>query len=389
MKTIRWLAGAGLVAILTWCAIGSVIYPEWWYRLVWEANYKEPSYWAEGNYAALWNTVTYFLPIALTVFAILALSRTPLPERIELWNRRFASWLASPKGVLATSCILLAIFAVGIGTSGVRSADSRQAMDRLAKSQKDLQAMLDKQKAVSDEAPPLSDPTSFAYIDPQEVESLYGQNEPDLVPALVRERIETSSHLTAGFSIDEYLKTDAGVERAKHEETELRETEKNPQRKLRDLIRFLYDENKLKRYGHQRWKSADLQKLEDATALLSKYGVVADAKKLRSVRDRLLSEEVQRLDDELSVLHGLVLVEADWTVETTSDSYIFRAPVVEHISKPLYFETRIRNAGLTAKTRDVIETLKTRPIRLSVFGNVISGASPDDRSVHIAPIAAF
>jgi hypothetical protein len=261
-------------------------------------------------------------------------------------------------------------------------------MDRLTKSQRDLQAMIDKQK-INPEEPPLSDPTSFAYIDTQEVESLYGQNEPDLVPALVRNRIEFSTHLDAETSIDDFLKTKAGIAQAKEEETELRETEKNPQRKLRDLIRFLYDEGKLKRYGHQRWKSEDLQKLEDATAMLSKYGVIADPKKLRAVRDRLLYEEVQRLDDELSVLHGLVLVDADWTVEVTPDSYTFRAPVVEQISKPLFFETRIRNAELTPKTQDIIGSLRTRPIRLTVFGNVIAGASPEDRSVHIAPIAVF
>src|SRR5579863_1574767 len=332
MKIFRRIVGVVVSAVLIWCAIGVVVYPEWWYRLIFESNYKDAGYWAQGNYAAFLNAFNYLLPIALTVCAVLALVRTSVPERLEAAGRGLASWVVSQKGFAFVAGGLLSVFVAGLLTAGIRSADSRQMMDQLHKSQRDLQAMLDKQKA-SPEEPPLSDPTSFAYIDTQEVESLYGQNEPDLVPALVRKRIEFSTHLDAETSVDEFLKTKAGMTQAKQEETELRETEKNPQRKLRDLIRFLFDQGKLKRYGHQRWKSEDMQKLEDATAMLSKYGVIADPKKLQAVRDRLLYEEVQRLDNELSVLHGLVLVDADWTVEATQDAYRFRAPVVEQISK--------------------------------------------------------
>jgi hypothetical protein len=388
MKILRQIIAALVFAVLLWCAVGVVVYPDWWYRFIFESNYQDPGYWEQGNYIAFLNAFNYLFPIALTVFAVVALTRTSVPEILQSSASRFWTWITTQKGFTFVAFGLLAVFFIGIFTSGTRSATSRQIMDQLAKSQRDLKDILAKQKKPSED-PPLSDPTSFSYIDTQEVESLYGQNEPDLVPALVRKRIEFTEHLEGEASIEDYLKTKAGISQAKEEETELRETEKNPERKLRDLIRFLYDQGKLKRYGHQRWKSEDLQKLEDATALLSKYGVVADPRKLQSVRDQLLYEEVQRLDDELSVLHGLVLVEGDWTVEATQDSYGFRAPVVEQISKPLYFETRIRTTELTSKTQDIIGSLKARPIRLTVFGNVIAGASPGDRSVHIAPIAVF
>jgi len=388
MALFRRIAAFSVLAILVWCAVGVIVYPQWWYEFIFEGNFRNPEYWEQGNYVAFLNAFSYLFPIVLTAWIVLAFSRTQVPENLVSFNAKFKLWVSSKRGAAASASVLTIVFGLGLATSGLRSVESRQLEAQIAKSRKDLEAFQEKLKGPQEE-PPLSEPTSFSYIDPKEVDSLYGQYEPDLVPALVREKIETSAHLEAGASIEEYLKTNAGISKAKAVETELRETEKNPQRKLRDLLRFLYDQGKLKRYGHQRWKSDELQKLEDATALLSKYGVVADSKKLQSVRDRLLAEEVRRLGDELSVLHGLVLVEGDWVVDRLQDSYRFRAPVVEQISNPLYFEARVRSAELSSKTEDIIGNVNSRPIRLSVFGNVVAGASPQDRSVHIAPIAIF
>ena len=151
----------------------------------------------------------------------------------------------------------------------------------------------------------------------------------------------------------------------------------------------MIDGQKLRRYGHRRWNSEDLRELEDATTLLSKYGVLADEKRLRDVRDRLLAAEMGRLERELQILHGLVLAEGDWTVDTTSEGYRLRTAVVDQVSYPLYFSVSLRKQDITQKSQDAVRTLEGRRMRLSVFGNVAAGVSAKVRDVHITPIAVF
>src|ERR1035437_1708135 len=249
--------------------------------------------------------------------------------------------------------------------------------------------MIQAQQKQDEGVAPLSEPTTFFYLDSKEVDSLYGQNEPDLVLAIVKEELRTSSEVGASASVEQFLATKAGWNKYQSRQVELRQSEKNPQRKTRDLLRYLYDGKKLRRYGHRRWSSEELQKLEDATGLLSRYGVIADRNRLRGVRDRLQSEEMSRLATELRTLHGLILAEGDWTVDATPEGLGLRTPMGEPVSNPLFFSVLLRKQDISPRSLDAVQVLKGRPLRLSVFGNVAAGVSDRVREVNISPVAIF
>jgi hypothetical protein len=373
--------------VAIWCAVGVVVYPEWWYGLVFDGKYRLPSYWGEGNLIAMYNTISFFFPALFTIWAILSFSNSNTSSRLQKLNQRVVKALSGKTWYFGAVIALGIVFAVGLYFTGPRTKQMRDLQTSLEKSTRELKETLEKIKTT--EVPPLSDPTSFAYIDTAEVESLYGQNEPELLPTLVKKKIEDSRKGDASVMAGEYFKTDIGLSEVRSEEQELKATEKNPQRKLKDLIDFLYEQKKLRRYGLEQTKPEELKKLDDATSLLSRYGVVSNETKLRSVRDRLFSEELNRLENELSTLHGLVLVDGDWTVARTNGGYVFRAPVIEHISSPLSFEFRLNDNDMQPKTKEIIETFKSRPIRLTAFGNVIAGASASDQNVRIVPVAVY
>jgi hypothetical protein len=128
---------------------------------------------------------------------------------------------------------------VGVFSLEVRSRDEIAAQRSLAESRANLKRLQSQLKAIPEEEVPLSEPTTFFYLDGGEVESLYGQYEPELVPAIVKEELKSSSEFSAEASIDEVLTTKAGRSRYESRIIELRKSEKNAPRKTKDLVQYL------------------------------------------------------------------------------------------------------------------------------------------------------
>jgi hypothetical protein len=172
--------------------------------------------------------------------------------------------------------------------------------------------------------------------------------------------------------------------------TEYHQTPKNNERKLKDLVKYLFDKKLIKRYRNLRIESEDIRSLDEATQLLTgKFNLQIDQKQLRLLRDRLLSQEMQRLLTELHQLRGMILVEGDWSIDIQPESYVFRRPFVENVTNPPLCEIKLRKNDISTQYKDIIEGLKGSPMRLSILGNVITGISGDSRIVLLNPIAVF
>jgi hypothetical protein len=129
---------------------------------------------------------------------------------------------------------------------------------------------------------------------------------------------------------------------------------------------------------------------QDAVQIsLTKYGIVVNTEKLRSLRDKLFAEELANLEKRLQALRGLALIEGDWSVEIGGDSYRLRRPFAENVSRPATCEVRLRKSSIVARQKDILESLGGKPIRLSILGNVAVGISDASRSVQLIPIAIY
>lgn len=142
------------LGLFVYCAFGVLIYPNWWYELIFERHYTEIGYWGIGNYYGIFNTISFLLPSALTVWAILSLSTTEAAEKLQSVNRKIWSGMTNVKGFVLAFLVLATVFGVGLYSAGPRTADYRNAMANIAESQRKLQESM--AKAKSSESPPLS-----------------------------------------------------------------------------------------------------------------------------------------------------------------------------------------------------------------------------------------
>jgi hypothetical protein len=55
----------------------------------------------------------------------------------------------------------------------------------------------------------------------------------------------------------------------------------------------------------------------------------------------------------------------------------------------LYFTVFVRRREVSQKNQDAVQALKGRPLRFSVFGSVVAGASDSAHDIHMGPAAIF
>lgn len=382
-----------ILFLLFWTCLGAWLYPAWWYAFVFEGGFRHVDTWVGGLGWFLSNYIVLILTQVFTIWMILALSRTNFPNKLRDLPKAFWEQRIKKRWIFLFIAILASLTAASVFSSEVRSREERELNKRLAENSRKLDEEMKKLTADlkgDDDPLPLSEPTKFIFLDKDTIESLYGQNEPDLVPAVITVEIKDSTELKGAVNIEDFLKTEYGRQVFNNRVTEYRKTPKTTERKLKDLLTYLIEKNPQKRFRNVESKSDDIKKLDEATQLLTlKYDVLLDKEKLRMLRDRLLTEERYRLEQLLEGLHGLTIIEGDWIVETRPDAYVLKRPFIENVTAPPLCEVKILKGAITTQDRSIIEGLATKRMRLTIFGNVLAGMSNDSKTVFLTPIAIF
>lgn len=392
---MRSFAKIVLLLLLLYACISSLLYPYWWYELLFEGKASDVAFWGFGvQYVVdsiLFSAAT--ISTVITVILILALSRTSLPDTlVSTGNKAWREYVLGPN-FQKTVLLLLVLTVIGTSLSGVRSAQTRESetqTKKLLERSAELQIEIKNWNEKSFGKPPLSEPTTFLLLDKETVESLYGQFEPELVPYMVVEESGAGSEVNVGANIEDVIKAELGNKLFQKKVLEYKKTEKTPERKLRDLLRYFYERKSLKRYGAVELRSDDLKKLDDASQLLSrKYQLVLDTEKLRALRDRLLTQEMISLENDLKQLHGLVYVEGDWTVSNQGDFFELDRPFIPDVTNPPICQAKLRKSQLSAQNRDLMDDTVGKTLRMVIFGNVLTGITDKSRVVLVNPIAVF
>ena len=391
---MRKLFRPAFVAVLIFLCGGIVFDPFWWYRLVQQREYSNWELWSEPvSYAAalLWSI--FFAVI--TIYSVLVLSKTEVPDKLLSGSKVFWNeWVVGRKRWRVYAGTLVVI-AAGLSTAGVRSRDQQQLARTLKESQENLEkSQLELKRVLKDNSdknrPPLSEPTAFLFLDKDVVESLYGQYSPDLQRTAVIEEITNSHEIKGEVSIEDYLKTSAGQQYLQKQVSQYQNSPKTVERKLKEVVSYLTEKSLLNRFNGLEPRSDELKNLDQATHLLtSRYGIVINDRKLRSLRDSLLSEEIATLEKRLASLKGIILVEGDWVVQSVGDGYRLRSPFVENVTNPAICEVKLHRDEVPTRARDVLDSMNGKPIRMSMLGNVVVGLSESSRTVQVTPIAAY
>jgi hypothetical protein len=390
---LRKALTVAVLLLLTILAAGLILDPYWWYRFIFEHQFGEWSLWKEAMTFGLDEFALWILFGTVIIYAILVLQRTTVPDHLlDFTKKSWANYIVGRK-VWYVVLALLIVMAVGIWSSPQRSTVEQENAAKWAETNRSLQENQRKMEEIiagNKQKPPLAEPTIFLFLDKELVESLYGQREPEVVLAEVAEETKTTDTVKVQVDVQKVLETSAGREQYQKRLSSYKATPKTTERKLRDLVWYLQGKGLINTFGTGlEFQSDELKNLNSATEQLARYGIVQDQKKLRALRDRLFAQELAALEKRLTNLKGLALIEGDWFVEVASDSYILSRPFAADVSNPATCEIRLHKSSLTTESRDTLEGVGRKPVRLAVFGNVTIGVSPASRTVQLTPIAIY
>jgi hypothetical protein len=374
---------AGAIALLSiYLLIGTFLYPGWWHYFFFGGGIFNASFWEDGlSRVFRFLTPVVYFSIAVLTFVLLSGLSTPVGVRTFFaagWSRfirfRFINYAAVILATLAVGSIWL--------THRRNSEVTFEQLERLGT------GLIPKDTAPG--ASLLAEPTTFLYVDQNAVEALYGQYEPDLIVASAKSAIEDSTEIKAGTSIEEFLKTEIGRKTLAQEEMEYKAIEKKPERKLKELLPYLYSRKLIHQFDNQPVSSSEeARSLSSAVDLLKEYGIPIDPKKLAAARDRILAQQLSKLEEDLRQLQGLVVIQGDWAVQNVGDQYRFTRPFVDNISHSATASFEIPKAQFSQGNKASIDKLGGGTLRLRLFGNVLTGLSNGSRSVTVNPTALF
>jgi hypothetical protein len=349
--------------------LGVLLYPEWWYSFLYSGGFRDLSYWTDGSLDALKQ-----IAVAIaTLTALLIFMHFVRLARFQDLRLSLQQVIASPRADLSISFLTLAVFvaiAVAVGTLGDRFVSGPSRVTGLF-----TIATVD----------PGVTPTTFLYIDNDAIEKLSGQYEPELVPETVVAEIKSSSDIKVGASVEEFLKTEVGRSELQRKMTEYKKLVKTPERKLKDLLPYLAQHQLMQRFWGTLNDPEEVNRLDQAALVLKGQGVKTDAKQLAAAREKILAEQLRKLEEKLRALQGLVLVEGEWSVQGRGDRYVFTKPFVENVTHSSMAEFSVKKSDIPAGYGAIIDGSKGRALRLRLFGNVLLGTADAPGIIVIEP----
>jgi hypothetical protein len=382
-----------IIGSLLFVAIGSFIFPAWWWYFLFEGGFASNEIWYWGiSYICR----VFLLPL-LVICTFLYLEPILLKQEsigllVKKWSNRVESFVSKRDRYIVL--FLIAVLAVSLITLDVRSKSSRLGYTTRLPSRQNITEV------------PLERPSRFIFLSEKVITSLYKQREGDLAIAKVTEEVQASKNLKGEVKLAEVLKTDAEKSEAEKKITEYQATRKSPEQQLKDLVGFLYKGGAIPVYGQSRSvksvseetsrssvEKSENQKLEDALKFLERYDLSVDQEKLERLRSRLLAREIQNLESSLREVQGQILVIGNWLISFKDDSYIFSRSFIEKVLDSPICEFKLPKGTIIPESKSIINNVmssdKNRVIKLGIFGSVTSGVTGGSKKVLLDPIAVY
>jgi len=381
-----------LLLLLIYVAVGTFLFPVWWYPILVE-HHLSFAYVVDGFAGAARIYYLAFFQTLIIVLTVVLVSRTHMSKKLRTWTA--SVWKGTTFFWMSAALGMFLLILIIVGASGLdeRTREDRDLEVRLEQARLNmnkLDAEIEKSQEEAKRLVPLTIPTNFLYLDKDAADSLYGQYEPDLVPALVMEELQESSELKGKISINDYITTEAGKKELSSKMTEYRSVVKNPERKLKDLVIYLYDKNKFITFRDIQPKSETLAELDKAIRMLEqKHELKVDAAKLQTARAKFLSQELELTESQLRALKGLTLVEGTWVVSIQNGTLTLDRPFVDVVPNSPKCEVQIRTSDISPRDLEIISKLPTKSMHLSVFGNALMGVTDTSRTVLLKPVAIW
>ncbi|RCJ39572.1 hypothetical protein A6770_38755 [Nostoc minutum NIES-26] len=384
------LTRLSMIALLLFCIIGIYMFPAWWYEFFFRAGFLSGYVWQAGiNYLIKFGLNWIILVCMICLLLMVLVRKTNYLNSLKPPFVKVQRWVEGKLGV-SIIAILVGIFfisLISLQSWGIINY-VRRIVDYYPLSNESTNVF---DQSFNKNSNPLTKPTTFIYIAKNEVESLYSQYESELTPSKVTEEVIDSTTLKAELSVKELLSTEAGKDWLQKKIKEYQQITKTPERKLTDLLHYLYNDGKLKQLTNLESNSDDIVELNNAVQVLNnKHKLTLDQNQIKSIREKLMSQELGQFKVDLGNLSGNILVKGGWTIEdqAQSQNYLLKHVLVEGIGNSPICAVNLPKTNVQTQYKDEIKisTSNRKPIKLSVFGTVITN---DSSTIWINPIAIF
>jgi hypothetical protein len=375
-----------IVAVL-YFGIGSLIYPQWFLGLLWDAKFWSLSYWLNGLFYLFSEhtyAVIFVLVVALTLSAVTAKYRDqvwPFVDRVWLW--------------LVASC-LLAVFATALLVYRFERRQYESAVG-LEASLAQLDAVMRNIGEV-DHLRDLEPPIDFHYIDRDRVNSLYSE----LTPEMEESERKISNHSLvsgkAGVS-GGAMSAEVGAAKGATTDSELKRTSSTPERKCIEIMKFVLSTKRSNYYtnggvwfwqrilraGEEQYIKARNDPNPPPITKRSLEALRLDSPPTKEQQEeaRQRSEQYsQEFKNEIEALTGVVIVDGQFSIKQLSQDSLVVSE--EYSEKPLHVVFK----AVAPRTSELDKMLAMHSTRLKLFGTVVKPYGKDG-IIELRPIAIF
>jgi hypothetical protein len=365
--------------------LGSLVYGDWFYGLLWDGKFWSLHYWLDGLFF-LFDEHTYLVILVVTVAFVLTAITSKYRRRIWPLVDRVWVWLvASFSLVTFATALLVYRFEKQAYEGGVGLEAAVAQLDSVMRNMGEV-----------DHVHEIEPPIDFHYLDQQRINSLYSE----LTPEMEESERKVSARTLAGGKVGASSGSINGEISASKEaatESELKKTEYTPEKKCIEIMRFVVSHNR----GHyyttgSRWfiqrllRNFQEQYVKARSDPNPREITEADIEKLREPATKEQEEEAKRrsevysqeFENEMESLAGLVIVDGEFSIKGSTQNSLICSE--DYSKKPLSIAFRV----VVPVTPELTQIQPRGSSRLRVFGTVTKPYGKDG-IIELRPLAIF
>jgi hypothetical protein len=375
--TKRTLVFIGLI-VLTYLAMGSIAFPEWFHSLLWDKGVVKAGYWKFG--LRYWTDDHPGL-LMVGVFAAIAIVTivTRYRQPVFVFVDRFANILlvATGAGIIITA-VLVKEYA---NPFPFFDADLGQ-VDVFTSALKQFQLLVLPAHSIES-------PIDFHYLEAERVTALFNQIEPELVEQ--QRVVNRGTNVTGKLGVSSGpVEAEVGGSKQDSSSSTYQHISSSPQRQCVELMNFLISQNKVKYYtSAEDWfkQSASMEFQHTFEQILDQArSEKTDQTPPRNKTNAELVADMQNYQDkllaELKALQGLVIVDGEFAIGQAQQDHLTLSE--KFSEKPV----RIVFQAIAPVSIESSRLMPGNKFKLRVFGTVLHSLD-DTGGVEIRPIAVF
>jgi hypothetical protein len=369
----RFVLALSSIGVALYFAVGSYLFPDWFFPLLWRGKFWDVEYWKTGIYWLLDNAPYWIVAISIVIAACVAfyaLFRDKVQPLInKTWRWALAFCVLS---VLVTSVIVYRF-----------EHNLYEMIDATQVTVKEFDSIVRTIGA----PPPVDSLTDFHYLNAPRVIGLYDELQPELIEE--QRKITASSSVSAKAGIMGGPATaELNAGRDSTSELTLGRPQFAPERKCLEIIRSILEKHPEKYYS-QLSRSAMFKSTQELKENWDKVrGEPLNPANLQRFRPLSGKEATQRenqlesaVEGDLKSLAGVVIVDGDFLV-ARKNATLFLTETFSEKSLAVRFETTVPDGD---GFRGLESNHKTR---LRVLGTVITSLGPDGK-IELRALAVY